>query len=72
MFRRWKCFFILSNHPIKQKSECYFLVYDVQRNSTNLLKKTSDLHRPKGIKISNDEILIFQDNSIVLKYNLKK
>lgn len=65
-------FFILSNHPIKQKSEYYFLVYDVQKNSTNILKKTSDLHRPKGIKISNDEILIFQDNSTVLKYNVKK
>lgn len=65
-------FFILSNHPIKQKSEYYFFVYDVQKNSTNLLKKISDLHRPKGIKISNDEILIFQDNSTILKYNIKK
>ncbi len=65
-------FFILSNHQIKQEAEYYFLLYDIQKNNINILQKLPKLYRPKGIRINNDEILIFQDNSTILKYNIKK
>ena len=66
-----RVFFVISYWQIKQKSKSYFAIYDFKTNNLTFSKEIPEFDLPKGVQINENEILVFQNNGPIMKYNIK-
>ena len=66
-----RVFFVTVYQQIKQKPKFYFAIYDFKTNNLTFSKEIPEFDIPKGVQINENEILVFQNNGPIMKYNIK-